>query len=392
VERGEGRLPVVAAPRRKTGVQPKNPAVTAISRLERVRGFQTLVRGAIPTAALKRLLKDAMPARSAREMPPEVWSAIAAGIAAENPIFGVILGRELDDRLRWDKEPEDLDRWWQMVRERPLEALWMAASSETPAVRKEFTHLAEHCLENFRLSPEATPPSWEFLEGVLDVHAQLASNLRDQEKAVADAERRLAAEAQRFDELRTELKRLRRENADLRAARATAERTIETLNVARARTGPMDASRVEELERRALRAEQEREHLLRELERRSTDQAGLEGEPPAPAPKEVLRPEPPTPDPGPRARVLRHIVRRLFTKGKIGSSHTHEDNVLRGLPDHEKGIAKEAMSLLYREGLLVPKPTVADPHLSLSPDRTAEILEIINGESRNPRILRFVQG
>jgi hypothetical protein len=85
------------------------------------------------------------------------------------------------------------------------------------------------------------------------------------------------------------------------------------------------------------------------------------------------------------------MLKKLFKKGKIGASHTHEDNVYRGVADHEKGIAKEAMDLLYREALLVPKPTATDPHVSLSPERTAEIQAIIAGEIQNPRLRRWAQ-
>jgi hypothetical protein len=89
--------------------------------------------------------------------------------------------------------------------------------------------------------------------------------------------------------------------------------------------------------------------------------------------------------------VLRQILRKLFKKGKIGASHTHQDNVYRGLPDHDKGIAKQAMDLLYREGLLMPKPTATDPHVSLAPDKTTESRAIIAGEIENPRLRRWIE-
>jgi hypothetical protein len=366
-------------------------APLALTRLGRARALQTLVRGGIPIEALKRLLKDALPARIAREMPPEVWSSFATGIAVESPAFGALLAQELHDRLAWDREPTDLEEWWRLVRERPLEALWMGALSANRSVRKEFAHIAEHCLENFRSSPACRPPSWEFVEGILDVHSQLAESHRHLEKVAEEAARRLEIEDQRLEDLRQELKRLRRENAELRSVRAAADRKIESL-ASESAPKPEEASRLEELERRALRAEREREHLLRQLARKSEGPALQPKEPekrtvePDPAPVSSVGTET-----NPRARILRHIVRKLFKKGKIGASHTHEDNVLRGLPDHEKGIAKEAMALLYREGLLVPKPTVTDPHLSLSPERTTEILAIIKGRSENPRIVRFLE-
>ena len=85
------------------------------------------------------------------------------------------------------------------------------------------------------------------------------------------------------------------------------------------------------------------------------------------------------------------MLKKLFKKGKIGASHTHQDNVYRGVADHEKGIAKEAMDLLYREGLLVPKPTATDPHVSVSPDHAVEVQAIIAGEITNPRLRRWAE-
>jgi hypothetical protein len=95
-------------------------------------------------------------------------------------------------------------------------------------------------------------------------------------------------------------------------------------------------------------------------------------------------------DPNARRRLLRQMLRKLFKKGKIGASHTHQDNVFRGVADHEKGIAKEVMDLLYREGFLMPKPTTTDPHVSLAADRLNEIKAVIAGEIDNARLRRFV--
>ena len=50
----------------------------AFDRLAKHRALHTLVRGALPLATLKRLLKDAMPQKHAREMPAETWSSLAA--------------------------------------------------------------------------------------------------------------------------------------------------------------------------------------------------------------------------------------------------------------------------------------------------------------------------
>jgi hypothetical protein len=272
----------------------------------------------------------------------------------------------------------------------------MAALSEDRSVRKEFAHLAGHCLENFRSSPDSVPPSWEFVEALHDVQALTLREQREAERRAEEAERRFQAERERLDELREELKRLRRETSDLRAEKAQAERRIQALDDAH-RAPVVDDRRVEELERRLRKAEKEREHLVRELERARDKEAPADPRAPGPAPEAALEepdelPDPTGEDPNPRRRVLRQIVRRLFNKGKIGASHTHQDNVYRGVADHEKGVAKDVMDLLYREGLLVPKPTLTDPHVSLSPDRTGEIRAIIEGDIRNPRLVRFIEG
>lgn len=339
-----------------------------------------------------------MPARAAREMPEEVWSSLAASIALESPALGLPLAQELHDRLAWDREPGELDAWWELVRDKPLEALWMAALSENRGVRKEFAHIAAHCLENFRSSPACPPPSWEYVEGLVDVQAKTSGDLKEAERLVEDAERRYQVERERVEELREELKRLRRENAELRAARAAAERRLDALETRTRETAlPLEQRRVEELERRLRKAEKEREHLLRERERQAPTPEPVA--PPAPAPGDAVLEAPPLPearlpplseDPNPQRRVLRQLLRKLFKKGKIGASHTHEDNVYRGIADHEKGIAKAAMDLLYREGLLTPKPTATDPHVSLTAERVLEVKAIIAGAIENPRLRRFV--
>jgi hypothetical protein len=378
----------------------------AFDRLAQKRAFHTLVRGALPLSVLKRLLKDAIPRSASREMPPEVWSSLAAAIALESQLFGLPLGEALNDRLAWDHEPAEMDDWWRAVRERPLEALWMAALSEARAVRKEFAHIASHCIDNWRNSPDCAPPSWEYVEGLLDVQAIGVSDLRQAEKRAEDAERKYEAERERIEELREELKRLRRELASLRGEKAEVERKSEALAARPPVAKGESAERVEELERRLRKADKEREHLHREVERSQAELVAVRGanagpagfgapvvEAPAAALAEADEPSqtPLATDPNPRRRVLRQMLRKLFKKGKIGASHTDETNVYRGVADHDKGIAKDAMELLYREGFLVPKPTVTDPHVSLSPERVTEVRAIVRGEIANPRLRKFIE-
>jgi chaperonin cofactor prefoldin len=376
----------------------RSTALKAVERLDRAGALQTLVRGALPTGELQTLLSDALPAEAARELPDEVWAGLATGIAASDESFAHVLAERLHDHLTWDAPPGPLETWWPLVVDRPLEALWMAALADAREIREEFDHIARHCVENFRNSPEDTPPSWEFIEGVLAVQARTARTLADTERRAADAERRVEAARQRQDELRAQLKKLRRENAGLRSALARAER--------RADGSPEDspdepAERVERLERRLRKLEKERTHLARKLER----QRGAHGSelppgdpepaPPAPVADTPAEPAPDAPsvrdDPEPRRRVLRFMLRKLLQKSKIGAAHTHQDNLYRGLPDHQKGLAKQVIELLYREGFLVPKPTASDPHVSLAPERLVEAREIVGGRVANPRLAGFVE-
>jgi hypothetical protein len=370
---------------------------TALFRLTKERAIQTLVRGALPLPLLRRLLRDAIPKREAEQMPEEVWAAMAGNVAAESADYGQLLAQALHDRLAWDKEPDTPEEWTRIAQERPLEALWMAALSETKAVRKAFPQFAAECVRAFRASPASRPPSWEFVEEVLTVHGTVLQDLRDAERDLDDAERRHEAERQRSDDLRDELKRLRRETSELRAERALAEKKAAAAEEARARheAAPPDSLRFEEQERRLRKVEKENEHLRRELERAQPAPVTA----PAPVEDDALEPalpsEPALPplseDPNPRRRVMRQMLRKLFKKGKIGASHTHEDNVYRGVPDHDKGTAKEVIDLLYREGVLMPKPTATDPHVSLNPERTGEVRNIVAGTIENPRIRRFVE-
>jgi predicted transcriptional regulator len=89
--------------------------------------------------------------------------------------------------------------------------------------------------------------------------------------------------------------------------------------------------------------------------------------------------------------VVRHLLRRLLKKGKIGTSHTHEDNVYRGVADHDKGLAKQAVEVLRREGYLVLKAVGAESHVSLSPALTNEIRAIVAGDVTNHRLARYFE-
>jgi hypothetical protein len=368
----------------------------AFDRLFRAKALQMLLRGALPPTLIRRLLRPAFGKDPSLRLPDEAWASVAAKFALDTPDVGLVLAEALGDRLGWDREPARSEDWERLAEERPLEALWLGALSEDKAVRKGFPKLAAAALRAFAASPACPRPSWEFMEILLDLQASAVRDLDHLLKAGEDLARRVDAERQRSEDLREELKRLRRENAELRAERAAAEKRATAAAEVRAHASDsLAGARLEAVERKLRKAEKEAEHLRRELERKD-DAPTLD--PPvaasAPAPLAVLvEPRGPTiaDDPNPRRRVLRQMLKKLFKKGKIGASHTHEDNVYRGVADHDKGLAKEAMDILYREGLLMPKPTTTDPHVSLRPERTAEVRAIVAGQIENPRLARFVE-
>jgi hypothetical protein len=386
-KRDKGRRPPVDGAR----------VLAAYDRLFRAKALQMLVRGALPPALIRKLLSPTFGTHPSFRVPDEAWASIAAKFALDTPVVGLSLAEALGDRLGWDEEPSRPEDWQRLAEERPLEALWLGALSEDKAVRKGYPKVAASAIRAFTSSPACPMPSWEFVDILLDLQAQGAREVDRLLKAVDDLERRIEADRQRADDLRDEAKRLRRENAELRADRAAADKRAAAAVEARARAAVTpDGARLDEAERRLRKAEKEAEHLRRELDRRDAAPAREPAlEMPAAAPKAVPSESSSgssiAQDGNPRRRVLRQVLKKLFKKGKIGASHTHEDNVYRGVADHDKGLAKEAMDLLYREGLLMPKPTTTDPHVSLRPERTAEVRAIVAGEITNPRLARFVE-
>ncbi|MCM2255302.1 MAG: hypothetical protein NDJ94_06480 [Vicinamibacteria bacterium] len=380
---------------------PDNVLTEAVARLSKERAVQTLVRGTLPLEVLRKLVKPNFPKREANELPPEMWASMGASLIERSLDFGYTTLQALHDRLGWDREAS-LDELEQMAPDRPLEALWNAALSSQKEVRKAFPRLAEECVAAFRRSPACAAPTWDFVEAVLDEQSRTADELEDWAADAEDLKKHLESERDRLKELRDELKKLRRENHELRSERVKLEKRLHDA-VGAAAIAPPSASeeRALELEKKLRRADKENEHLRRRLERALADEeeeetaeveaAAAEGDE---AEEAGLPPDHPASiaaDPNPKRRVIRQMLRKLITKGKIGAAHTHEDNVFRGVADHEKGIAKEAIDLLYREGVLMPKPTTTDPHVSIDPERMPEVAALISGDVRNERVRRFTE-
>ena len=370
---------------------PKTTDLRAMRRLDEAGALPTLLRGGLPPSTLQRLLADALPEQARDEMPVEIWSSLAAGISAENESFARVIAAALNDHLAWDHEPGTLDELWPIVRERPLEALWIAARSEERTIRDEFDHVTQHCLENFQESAGDAPPSWEFIRGVLGVQARTVAQLRETERRADDAQRRCESMKRQLTELREALKRLRRQNNDLSTARAAAERRAAHDE---APTESASARRMNQLEAQVRKLEKARAHALREQEGEHAPKPvspGREDAPkPTPTPEGLAFPSIED-DPDPQRRLLRFVLSKLIAKGKIGGAHTHVDHVYRGIADHEKGLAKQLVERLYKEGYLIPKPTGNDPHLSLSPAHLGRAREIIEGRITDPRLASLVE-
>jgi hypothetical protein len=68
------------------------------------------------------------------------------------------------------------------------------------------------------------------------------------------------------------------------------------------------------------------------------------------------------------AAIEARILNMLLSKGKVGAAHTHIDHLVRTVPTHERGRAREAIERLVAAGTLWLKVTdnSSEPHVSLA--------------------------
>lgn len=88
------------------------------------------------------------------------------------------------------------------------------------------------------------------------------------------------------------------------------------------------------------------------------------------------RPERSAPRPPLAAEEIeRRVLRMLLRKRKLGASHTHIGHLVRTVPPHERGRAREVIDRMLAAGWLVLKTTdnSAEPHVSLAVGALAEI-------------------
>lgn len=61
----------------------------------------------------------------------------------------------------------------------------------------------------------------------------------------------------------------------------------------------------------------------------------------------------------------------------IGGKHTAVEHVIKGLPKHALGDARDAVKALIRGGFILTKPTAYGLQVSLNPEKIGEIEGII---------------
>ena len=71
------------------------------------------------------------------------------------------------------------------------------------------------------------------------------------------------------------------------------------------------------------------------------------------------------------------ILRKLYRRRVIGGKHTAVEHLTSGLPKHVAGAAKDAVTELIKEGLILSKHTSYGLQVSLNPERIDEISRII---------------
>ncbi|MBS3145581.1 hypothetical protein J4414_02160 [Candidatus Woesearchaeota archaeon] len=74
------------------------------------------------------------------------------------------------------------------------------------------------------------------------------------------------------------------------------------------------------------------------------------------------------------------VLRRLFTKRRIGGKHTEEKNVLRWLKNlspEDKNLALKDWDKAIKDGLVLKQKKTKEWHVSLNPRRLKDIHNLI---------------
>jgi hypothetical protein len=86
-------------------------------------------------------------------------------------------------------------------------------------------------------------------------------------------------------------------------------------------------------------------------------------------------------DPVPRRRLVRTLLDKLSRQGKWHPAVVTENGLLRGLGEHEKGMAREAVEQLRRRGWLIEQARRlhGSAIYSLNPDFRRQITQMASG-------------
>lgn len=71
------------------------------------------------------------------------------------------------------------------------------------------------------------------------------------------------------------------------------------------------------------------------------------------------------------------ILKKLFLSKRIGGKHLPIRFVIQGLPNRFHNLAKKLAEKMVSDGLLLSKISTGEKHISINPERTKEVIEIV---------------
>jgi len=71
------------------------------------------------------------------------------------------------------------------------------------------------------------------------------------------------------------------------------------------------------------------------------------------------------------------ILKKLFLGRVFGDKHTPFKFIIQGLPNRFHNLAKKIAKKMVSKGLLLSKISTGEEHISINPERTKEVIEIV---------------
>lgn len=347
----DAESPLATSLAERRAIEPMTKADAAAAASAAVAAATASVARAAGFAAARLATQDA---RTATPRPPSEESALLGQLLELYPDDAAAVFFAFDRQFRC--APDRLDR---LAVGAGLEAAWMAAN------RASVRALVERNHGGLALVAEMLGRDTDSLQALID-----RIGLRAVVESVCERERRHLRDAPlpvRLSQLLFREKLAR----DLGMVRELDERTWTDLQQRCATLSGECETATDVLERLAEECNLDAvgmERMLRRYEVRSFV-ADLFDQPVDSVPRVVRR----TGRPGGRraledAEIETRILNMLLTKGKVGSAHTHIDHLVRTVPTHERGRAREAIERLIAAGTLTLKVTdnSSEPHVSLA--------------------------